>query len=379
MNILTRLRNDESGGIVLIFALMLTILVLIIGGFMDYGRAVMSRSAVQSATDAAALAAAVSPDNVSESQIAARYFDTNFSLARSVVDVEYTDLNATLNDEDVITIDSNTQMETNFMRIGNQNTLPITSTTKVNRRKFSEPDQDVVVVADVSGSMQQRDISPSRIEALEDAYLTFVEASLDNDYEVRVGLSTYNHRAVDQFPLTSNYNSTEVSTGPRATEYASALQRARGGTCGACGLEEAINILEGNPAPATPRDDGRQFSERKVVVLMTDGAFKDAQSNGRRLFPGALDEAEAVCDRMHSNDYSVYSIFLGDILGSAGDGIIDGSVNADYETHVRPTLEYCATNNADGNLQYFVAPDAETLKQVFLAIAEETQKIRIVE
>ncbi len=374
----TRLHHNEEGGILIMFAVLLPVLLLAIGGFVDYGLAVIARSAVLGASDSAALAVAIAPEDQDETAIAKRYYETNYQLTPTPIDIEYMDLQVDLDDDDIVTITSNSSMNTYFMKVGSVKQLPVATKTAVSRQKSAEPDMDLVVVADISGSMAAKDLPPSRLKALQSAYNVLSNATLDNNYEVRLGLTTYNSASVHTFPLTSRLGNGAEEYG--ALDYAPpAFNQASGGTCGACGLLKANDILSGVIAPATARKDNKAFSNRKMVVLLTDGAFKNSKDDGKTSFPNALDEAKAVCDDMHAKGYAVYSIFIGDIKGENGDGIIDPAVNADYETHVKPTLEHCATHNMEGKLQYYVAPDQETLEQIFLTIAKNVQTIRILE
>lgn len=374
---LARLHRNEEGGILIMFAVLLPVLLLAIGGFVDYGLAVIARSAVLGASDSAALAVAIAPEDQDETAIAKRYYETNYQLTPTPIDIEYMDLQVDLDDDDIVTITSNSSMNTYFMKVGSVKQLPVATKTAVSRQKSAEPDMDLVVVADISGSMAAKDLAPSRLKALQSAYNVLSNATLDNNYEVRLGLTTYNSYSAQTFPLTSH-----LGQGPiyGALDYAPvAFNKADGGTCGACGLNEASRILSGDIPAATTRKDGKAFSNRKMVVLLTDGAFKNSIAGGHTSFPGSLDEAKIECDDMHAKGYAVYSIFIGDIKGENGDGIIDPAVNADYETHVKPTLEHCATHNMEGKLQYYVAPDQETLEQIFLTIAKNVQTIRILE
>lgn len=377
----------ERGGVAIFFALSLTVLVAMIGSFVDYGLVIISRSAAQGAGDATALSIAVAPDGEDKTAVSRRYYNANFDHAVSGVDVAYEDLDIHY-DSEVISVQSNADLQTYFLRVANQDSLPVQArTTIANSGSTFGSDQDVVIVADVSASMRQDDgTGRKRIEALRLAYDAFVTSLLANgNANTRLGLATYGGKLKAKMALTSNLS--------KAASYKQAIVSG-GTTCGACGIKGGGEVLEGSPPPATTRDDGKPFSERKVMILMSDGVFKDPS------FPEALQEGVDACEVLQDEGYAIYSVFLGDPAGlkaptgwdeEYGDGDGDGKLDPGvidygpwgigyYDLHVRPTMEACATKNADGELQYYVAETGDDLIGIFGSIGKQESKIiRIIE
>jgi Ca-activated chloride channel family protein len=128
----------------------------------------------------------------------------------------------------------------------------------------------VVLATDVSGSMQARDVSPSRIAAVRRAALDFLD---DAPSGLRVGAVAFNH----------SVRSIEAPRADRADARALIEGlRPSGGTATGEGLAAALSLLE--------RDGSR---ERKrppaAVILLSDGA----STHGRDPIPEARRAARA--------------------------------------------------------------------------------------
>ena len=127
----------------------------------------------------------------------------------------------------------------------------------------------VVLATDISGSMEARDVSPSRIEAARRAALDFVAQAPGG---LRVGVVAFNHtvRAIEP---------------PRADhdDVRAMLERLRpsGGTATGDGLAAAVGML-GRERPG----DGRR--PPAAVILLSDGT----STHGRDPIPVARDAAK---------------------------------------------------------------------------------------
>lgn len=110
---------------------------------------------------------------------------------------------------------------------------------------------DLVIVIDVSRSMDARDVLPSRLDATKVA----VDSVLDRLGGDRVGLVVFGGDARVRFPLTTDFAA--------ARQVVDSLQTGtilvEGGTSAALGLDQAVTLLDES------RDAG------KVILLLTDG------------------------------------------------------------------------------------------------------------
>lgn len=110
---------------------------------------------------------------------------------------------------------------------------------------------DLVVVVDVSRSMDARDIVPSRLQAAKDT----VKATLTRLGGDRVGLVVFAGSARTRFPLT-----TDFAAATRVIDsLATGVVFVEGGTSAGLGLQEAVSLLS---------DQG---ASGRVILLLTDG------------------------------------------------------------------------------------------------------------
>ncbi len=110
---------------------------------------------------------------------------------------------------------------------------------------------DLVVVIDVSRSMDARDITPSRLQAAKDT----VKATLTRLGGDRVGLVVFAGSARTRFPLTTDFAAaTQV-----IDSLATGVVFVEGGSSAGLGLQEAVSLLS---------DQG---ASGRVILLITDG------------------------------------------------------------------------------------------------------------
>ena len=143
----------------------------------------------------------------------------------------------------------------------------------------------VVLVTDVSGSMEARDVRPSRIDAVREAALDFLERAPD---PLRVGAVTFNQ-------------SVQAVESPRAerAEVRALLERLRpsGGTATGKALAAGLALLERGEGPRRKRAPG-------AVILLSDGT----STHGRDPLPLAR--------RAARQRIPVYTVALGTDRGT---------------------------------------------------------------
>jgi Ca-activated chloride channel family protein len=111
----------------------------------------------------------------------------------------------------------------------------------------------VVLVTDVSGSMEARDVEPSRVDAARDAALRFLDRTPGR---LRVGAVTFNHSVQAIEPLRVERD-----------EVRALLERLRpsGGTATGNALAAALALLERGDGKRAKRPPG-------AIILLSDGA-----------------------------------------------------------------------------------------------------------
>lgn len=112
----------------------------------------------------------------------------------------------------------------------------------------------VVLVVDISRSMEETDVQPSRLEAAKRAALEFLQRLPRG---VRVGLVTFGNFATVVVPLTADRHTVAQAVSGLVTQLRTQL---------GAGLLEAVRLLE----PEQPRGQ-----VRGVAVLLSDGRYSD--------------------------------------------------------------------------------------------------------
>jgi Ca-activated chloride channel homolog len=125
----------------------------------------------------------------------------------------------------------------------------------------------VVLATDISGSMESRDVSPSRMAAVRDAALDFLD---DAPRELRVGAVAFNHsvRSIEA-PSRDRADVRELIEGLRPS----------GGTATGEGLSAALGMFQAREGKRPPA----------AVILLSDGT----STHGRDPIPVARDAARA--------------------------------------------------------------------------------------
>ncbi len=110
---------------------------------------------------------------------------------------------------------------------------------------------DLVIVMDISRSMDARDVAPSRLQAAKDT----VSATLARLGGDRVGLVVFAGSARTRFPLTTDF----AAANQVIDSLVTGVVFVEGGSSAGLGLEEAVNLLTD------------QSSSGRVILLLTDG------------------------------------------------------------------------------------------------------------
>jgi Flp pilus assembly protein TadG len=409
--LLKRFRRSEDGAIAIIFALSISVLVMMAGLAIDVGRVMHASAKMTTALDAAALSAAksmreggLSDDDVK--QIAERYFQLNF--AGSGVNYTVTgDLGVAINrDANSIELNISGQVPTLFARIAGieQFTVPRKATAL-----YESNDVELALQLDVTGSMAGRKLADLKVAVKDLLDIMLPDEGTPN--KVRVGLAPFsagvnagpyaasvtNGRATDgcvyERRNLADQASEAPATGPLAlkartdltgrsiqscpsnarivalTESKSTLwsevnsYRDGGTTAGHLGTAWAWYLVSpewstlwptaSRPAPYR---DGKTI---KAVVLMTDGSYNtiggvssgDTSATARQVSTIAVE----TCEAMRAQGIRVYA------------------VGFQAPTAALETLRSCATNASS----FFDASNGDQLRNVFRAIATELNNLRL--
>ncbi len=409
--LLKRFRRSDDGAIAIIFALSISVLVMMAGLAIDIGRVVHAAAKMTSALDAAALSAAksmreggLSDDDVK--QIAERYFQLNF--AGSGVNYTVTgDLGVSINrDANSVELNILGQVPTLFARIAGieQFAVPRSATAI-----YESNDVELALQLDVTGSMAGSKLADLKIAVRDLLDIMLPDEGTTN--RVRVGLAPFSAgvnagpyaaavtegRATDgcvyerrnlsdqtsEAPATGALslkarrdlsgrsiqacpnNATIVPLSESKSTLWSAVDAYRDGgtTAGHLGTAWAWYLVSpewsslwptaSRPAPYR---DGRTI---KAVVLMTDGSYNtiggissgDTSATARQVSTIAVE----TCEAMRAQGIRVYA------------------VGFQAPTAALETLRSCASTASS----FFDATNGDQLRNVFRAIATELNHLRL--
>lgn len=153
---LRSIAQDSKGSILPIFAVMISIIIVMAGAGIDYARAINVRTAIGHALDAAALTVArqMSTSVMTDAQILQALedaFEANLSAGSHTYEVA--DLNYTVDAETgTISVTTSANVATQFIHVGGigPDNLSVASASEV---KYSSFDVEMSLVVDVTGSM----------------------------------------------------------------------------------------------------------------------------------------------------------------------------------------------------------------------------------
>ncbi len=363
------LLSNNEGAILPILAASLLVLIMFIGGVIDFGTAMIARSRISTAIDSSALAAAVAPKGQDRNAIAARYYAANYQTGFLGTDVTFQKLNVNIDDASgsVSINNNNSVMQTKLVQVGGVQAIPIASSVQVAfKQNNSKPqDQDIVLVLDESGSMvlnKDGGGGMNRWEALHkatdvllDKFIPANPGDPNHNPNIRIGITSFQTVEKVKSPLSSDKSlSRNVINGINpATD---------GRTCGACGFKLAQEIFAGSPPPASQRSDGKTYSDVKSVIFLTDGRMNTTTTGIKDNKP-AVAEILQKCGEIKSNNVKVYTIGFGNDLARQPDA---------YQV-----LNDCASLDANGKPLFYKATDYEQLVTVFDSIFASINQVRI--
>lgn len=199
----------------------------------------------------------------------------------------------------------------------------------------SEEGVDIMMVVDVSLSMQARDLEPTRLDALKKVAEDFIVKRPSD----RIGIVVYSGDAVTQVPLT-----TDKVVLKNAIQNLD-MKGLEPGTAIGVGLATAINHLEHSKAKS------------KVVLLITDGGESQVDLTSNRVYISPEDAVEIAKDK----NIKVYTIGIGTT------GFVRPPVGMESypQTLFRldeDLLKYIA---GKANGRYFRATDNRKLKSIY--------------
>lgn len=185
-------KND--GSILPLAAFLIVIMIVIAGSGADYGRAIIVRSAVTNALDAAVLSVArqLSTTVLTDSQIKSALESAfNANLTSTGVDnVQLANLTYTLNPaEGIITADVTGTIGTYFVSIGGigPETIPVRSSSQSTYSRF---DVELALILDVTGSMSN-DMDTLETAANSVVKILLAEQDSNSRSKVRISLVPY--------------------------------------------------------------------------------------------------------------------------------------------------------------------------------------------
>lgn len=397
--------RDEEGTVAVLFGLIFTVMILMVGVAVDHARIVHAESKMTAAADAAALAAgrAMLDGRLTDEEVremGRRYFDANLGQGGKFGDVR--DVRFSLNRAaGTVTVDVDADIPLTITRVGGFESfeMPIDSTTAYDQR-----DIELGMALDVTGSMGGSKIADLKSAAKDLIDILLAETGRTNT--IRIGLAPYS-AAVNLGPYataasnrtgtdgcvrerTGTYANTDEAPGAGAffaaggsprdidpteggqgyicpsatvlplttnkTALKSAIDRynANGATAGHIGAQWAWNLVSPNwkdvwPTASRPTNYG-SANTIKAVILMTDGIFNVAYANGR-----ASDQALTICDRMKDKDVVVYAVAF------------------QSPRAAEDLLKRCASNEDT----FFNARDGDELRAAFQSIAAKLNNLRL--
>lgn len=308
---MSRLRDDASGNVAMMFGLTIVPVMLMVGSSIDYGRAVTTRAKLQNATDATALAVGQRGMDQSEAGL--------LPQARAF-------LAATLNDPHAqvvsarretwqgtrtrICVTTASSVPTSVMRMAGVDNVSLNAESCVTSGAASF---EIALVLDTSGSMDNGAGGMTKIQALRTAGRNFVDymyGSQMNNAQVRIAVAPFSWGvAVD--PNTSRnaawvdrngqsslhwqgYSENNGRASSRLDIYTWLRGRRNGWDWKGCfeSLPYPLNVQDGAPSATNPDS------------LYIPSMWPDEPDDGWNYVNNYLDDAGGDCGNAHANSHS---------------------------------------------------------------------------
>ena len=401
-------KRDEQGSVAVVFGLMFLALWFIAGVAIDYGRVVHTESKFVAAADAASLAGgrALLDGSLTDEDVkvlAGRYFEENVNSDGSTVaqyntpeiDVDRSTGKVTVSVTAEVAMTMTAVM--GFEKID----VPVYSAVQ-----FDQKDIELGMALDITGSMRgqkladlksaartlvdilipvdgsanniriglapyaaainlgsyagdvsnnastdgcvwERTGSEAYTDAAPEAGAYFNSGATPADIDATEGRSSYSCPRAELMPLTSDRDELKAAIGAFT---------AAGFTAGHIGTHWAWNLISplwNNvwPEASKPVAYGDEKT-LKAIILMTDGLFNTAYSNGT-----ANEQAIALCESMKA----------------AGKNVVVFAVGFQAPESAKETLRTCASSEN----HFFDATDGNQLTQAFTAIGLQLNKLRL--
>ncbi len=418
--------RNEDGTIAIIFALCCFVMFGILGLAIDGSRAYNTKSRVAYALDAAALEVAklATEDGLrglALEQQAYRVFLANLEATEGQRLIDFKDFDA---DYDPGTgrasVTVTTTVGTTFSGVKSLKELEFTNAAAA---VYEIRDIEGALALDVTGSMSGQKLEDMK-DAAQELVTTMIDnaspaqttrmalapyastvrlgpyatrvtdpdvPSLDTCVVDRDGLDAYNDGRpgpgnyfnvqnpdagsilsdVDSSEGTSNYACVSAPIVPltdNKTDLTDAIEdfSANGYTAGHIGFTWAWNLISPNydlvwPTTSEPADYDTTKT-LKFIVLMTDGVFNTAWSNGR----SSNDQASDLCTNAKSEGVVVFTVGFGSALTGTG------------PNETRDLLANCASpRGGDFTQTFFLADNGDDLKAAFQSIAAQINRVRV--
>lgn len=189
--------RKKDGSILPLAAILIVIMIVIAGSGVDYGRAIIVRSAVTNALDAAVLNVSkeLSVTTLSTNQVTAKLksaFEANLGITNTN-DIKIGDITFVIDSaKGIITANVTADVRTNFIFLGGigPDTIPVAISSQ---STYSSYDIELALVLDVTGSMG---FNPADLIALKDASKNLVDILIPADTakskgKVRISMIPY--------------------------------------------------------------------------------------------------------------------------------------------------------------------------------------------
>ena len=169
-SLIKRFAAHQNGSIAIISALTLSAVLIVTGAAVDYGRTITVLSKAQSASDAAALAAAATDLSDGERKTMAKeVFAENFSTDGLAASPK---VNVKFHQDKSVQVDVELALKTHFLTLIGFSSLPINATSVA---AIQDTEAEIALVLDVSGSMRASMGAKTRIEVLKEAAHNLVD------------------------------------------------------------------------------------------------------------------------------------------------------------------------------------------------------------
>jgi Flp pilus assembly protein TadG len=258
----THPRSSEDGFALVYMAGLLTLLLLFAGLAVDSGRAYVVKAQLTKAVDGAALGAARALNSGDPRGAASRIFRANFPAGyigtTAVTDPDtdpsfFSSRVVAASGVNIVTVTASAELPTTFMRLGNFNSVTVSSSGEATRRMV-----DLSLILDVSSSIG------SKWATVRDATRSFID-SFDQNND-RMALLTFGNGAsvIDAMPSGRGFDKTKLKSDVPSTLPGGSTNMVEG-------LYRGWDELRAVPA-------GTQ-SGLRIIVLFTDGASNGVPGN----------------------------------------------------------------------------------------------------